>query len=146
MISMTAMRHSHPRSGTTIVEFVVACSVLGSLMMLVVPSAVRIGRAQQALRQERIAVDEVTNQMERLTELPLDQLKEEMDELTASETAISRLPNPELQGTLEENADGYRLVVEISWNSPGRRRAPLSMATWVYPSAAGDAPREDPAP
>ncbi len=45
---MTAYIHSHSRRGTTITELVVACGLLSSLMLLVVPSAIRIGRVQQA--------------------------------------------------------------------------------------------------
>ena len=135
---MSAYLSSHRRRGTTIIEFVVACTLLSSLMLLIVPSAIRIGRVQQTLHQERIAMDEVTNQLERLTQLPLDQLQQEMEKLTPSELAASRLPNPELRGVLEKPEDGYRLALEISWNSPGRREAPLRIATWIYPASTGE--------
>ena len=133
---------SHPRRGTTIIEFVVACSLLGSLMLFVVPSAIRIERLQRVIRQDRIAMDEITNQLERLAQLPLGQLKEEVDSLTPSEFAATGLSNPRLSGTLLDSQDGYRLAVEISWDSPGRREAPVSMATWLYPGAATDSLRE----
>ena len=143
---MKALVHSRSRLGTTIAEFVVACALLGSLMLFVVPSAIRIGRLQQALRHERIAMDEVTNQLDRLTQLPVDQLKQQVDNLTPSEFALSGLPNPGLSGTLRNSEGGYRLALEISWDSPGRRAAPLSMATWIYPAATTEPGEEDPAP
>jgi len=139
---MTTSLSSHPRRGTTITEFVVACTLLGSLTALVVPSAVRIRRLQQTIRHDRIAMDEVTNQLDRLTQLPLDQLRQEVDGLTPSEFAVSGLPNPKLTGTLQDSEDGYRLSLEISWDSPGRRVAPLVMATWVYPTSAKGRPAD----
>ena len=143
---MTAYISSHPRRGTTIIEFVVACSLLGSLMMVVVPSAIRIGRLQQMLRHERIAMDEVTNQLDRLAQLPLSQVQHEVPTLTPSEFAAAGLPNPRLAGTLEGSEEGYRLALEISWNSPGRNVAPLTMATWIFPTSTTESPGEDPAP
>jgi hypothetical protein len=132
---MAAYTNSRLRRGTTIAEFVVACTLLVSLMLIVVPSAFRIGRLQQAIRQDRIAMDEVTNQLERLTQLPLDQLKQELDTLTPSEFAASRLPGPELSGTLQDSDAGYRLAVELSWNRLEEREASLTMATWIYPAS-----------
>jgi len=139
---MPAYISPHSRRGATITEFVVACALLGSLIVLVVPSAVRIRRLQHSIRHDRIAMDEVTNQLDRLTQLPLDQLRQEVDDLTPSEFAVSGLPNPTLTGSLQDSEDGYRLLLEISWDSPGRRMAPLKMATWVYP----DSTKEGPAP
>ena len=139
---MTVCPSSRPRRGTTITEFVVACTLLGSLMLFVVPSVVRIGRLQQAVRQDRIAMDELTNQLDRLTQMPLNELKQEMDTLSFSEFAASRLPNPKLSGTLQDSEDGYRLALELSWNRPGRSVAPATMATWIYPVAT-DQPVEE---
>ena len=115
-------------------------------MQFVVPSAVRLGRLQQSIRHDRIAMDEMTNQLDRLTQLPLDQLRQEVERLTPSEFAASGLPNPRLSGTLRDSEDGYRLAVDISWDSPGRRAAPLTMATWVYPTSRTRPPAEDPEP
>ena len=143
---MTAYIHSHCRRGTTITELVVACGLLSSLMLLVVPSAIRMGRVQQATRHERIALDEVTNQLERLTQLPVNELPQEIDQLAPSDFAMGGLPNPELSGTLQNSEDGYRLALEISWDRPGQPEAPLTVATWVYPAATTRPTGEDPAP
>ena len=143
---MAASRAFHFRRGTTITELVVACTLLGSLMLFIVPSAIRIGRLQQAIRHDRIAMDEVTNQLERLTQLPLDQLQQEIDTLTPSEFAVSGLPRPRLSGTLQDSQDGHQLTLEISWDSPGRSVAPLRMATWIYPVSTTESPGEDAEP
>ena len=133
------------RRGTTIIEFVVACSLLGSLILFVVPSAIRIGRLQRVIRQDRIAMDEVTNHLERLAKLPVSQIKQEVAGLTPSEFAVAGLPNPRIAGTVQDAEEGYRLALEISWNNPGRSVAPLTMATWLYPSSTTASPGKEPA-
>lgn len=136
----------HPRRGTTIIEFVVAFSLLGSLILLVAPSVIRIGRLHQITRHERIAMDEVSNQLDRLTQLPPIQIRQQLDSLIASDFAATGLPNPRLSGTLQDSEDGYRLALEISWDSPGRSVTPLKMATWIYPASTIKSQREHPAP
>lgn len=143
---MAGYTRFHSRRGTTITEFVVACTLLVSLMLIVVPSAFRIGRLQQAIRQDRIAMDEVTNHLERLTQLPVDELKQELNTLTPSEFAASRLPDPEVSGTLQDSDAGYRLAVEISWNRLGERETSLAMTTWIYPASTTRPLAEDDAP
>lgn len=143
---MTDQLFSRQRRGTSLIEFVVACSLLGSLMLFVVPSAIRIGQLQRVVRQDRIAMDEVTNQLDRLAQLPLSQIKQEMARLAPSEFAEAGLPNPTLNGTLRDSEEGYRLALEISWDSPGRSVAPLTMATWVYPASIPETLTEKPEP
>ena len=142
---MTYHMSSDQRRGATIIEFVVACSLLGSLMLLVIPSAIRIGRMQRMIRHDRIAMDEVTNQLDRLTQLPFSQIEQEIATLTPSEFARAGLPNPRLTGTFRQSAEGYRLSLQISWDSQGRSVAPLSMATWRFPVPTTESLEEGPA-
>ena len=91
-------------------------------------------------------MDEVTNQLDRLAQLPLSEIKQELDSLAPSEFAKAGLPNPSLSGTLRDSEEGYRLALGISWDSPGRSVAPLTMATWVYPASTMEPLEEDAAP
>lgn len=125
---------STSRTGATLTELVVACSLLGSFVAVVVPATVRIGRAQQSLRQERIALDELTNQLDRISLLPVDQIQDELVTLKASELSASSLLNPKLSGEINESQDGYRIVVKITWDGSRQRDAPLAMSTFVYPA------------
>ncbi len=143
---MTAFRRSHSPRGVSIIEFVVACSLLGSLILFVVPSAIRIGQLQRDIRQDRIAMDEITNHLDRLAQLPPKQIQEELDRLAPSVFAKAGLPNPNLSGTLSNSEEGYRLALVISWESTGRDAAPLTMATWVFPASSTESIAEDPAP
>ena len=75
-----------------------------------------------------------------------DELRQELDSLAPSEFAMSGLPNPKLSGTLQNSQEGYRLALDISWNRPGRRESPLTMATWIYPASTPQSPGEDTEP
>jgi hypothetical protein len=143
---MTTYVFSRSRHGTTIIEFIVACTLLGSVILFVVPPVIRIGRLQQMLRHDRVAMDEVSNHLDRLTQLRPDQIKQEVASLTPSEFAMARLPNPKLTGSLQDSEDGYRLALKFSWNSPGRDVAPLTMTTWIYPRPLPTASEEELAP
>jgi hypothetical protein len=143
---MTRYSVSARRRGTTIIEFVVACSLLGSLILCVVPAVVRIGRVQQTIRHDRIAMDEITNRMEHLVQLPLEEIEEEIATLTPSEFALASLPDPQLTGELQESEQGYRLALEISWDSPGRRVAPVTMATWLFSDSVSESPEKEAMP
>jgi len=133
---LTNAATSRSRHGTTIIEFVVACSLLTALILLVVPSAVRIGRAQRIVRHERIALDELTNQLDRLAQLPLSQIKQEITSLTPSEFALAGLQSPRLSGAIQESEEGHRLVLKITWDSSGGSEVSRTMATWTFPRPA----------
>ena len=115
-------------------ELVVACTLLGSFVAVVVPATVRIGRAQQSLRQESIALEELTNQLDRISMLPVDQIQDELETLKVNELAASRLLNPKLSGEINESQDGYRIGLKITWDGSRQRDAPLTMSTFVYPT------------
>jgi len=133
-IFMIRITSSHRRRGTTMIELIVACSLLATLILVVVPSVIRIGQVQRTMRHDRIALDEMSNQLERLTELPFSQINQEIPKLTASEFATNGLPNPQLSGEIEESELGYQIVLQMSWDSPGRIAVPLRMATWIFPN------------
>jgi hypothetical protein len=134
---LPVMTASRSRAGTTLIETVVACTLLASVMLTIVPAVVRCGRLRQQSHYHRLALGELTNQMELLTALPQDQLPELMDDLQLSPAARQSLPDPELGGLIAQTQDGSQLTLRLRWNVPGRRERPLVLTTWVYP-------REDP--
>jgi hypothetical protein len=122
-------------SGTSTVEVLVAFTLVTSVLSLSVPLIVRHGRVLTASRQYRLAVDELSNQLERLTAMPDAELQAALGQLTPSEFTAARLPAAELSGKLEAADVGQRLTLQIVWNEPGRREAPVSMAAWVLPDS-----------
>ncbi len=137
------IRHPGPREtlprlrGAVIsVEVLVAFTLLTTLMAVAVPLVVRHGRLLVAARHYRLAVDELSNQLERLTSLPVDQVAAELGNLTPTDFTASHLPGAELNGQWQPADVGGRVVLHIVWDDRPRRAAPLSMAAWVFPPPA----------
>ena len=80
-----------PRAGTTITELLVACTIVGTLLTTTVPVLVRTGRLSRELSRHRLALDELSNQLDRLTLLPLDELKPSLNALTLDESVAAHL-------------------------------------------------------
>lgn len=135
------------RSGTSTIEVLVAFTLLTSVLALSVPLVVRHGRVLLTARHYRLAVDELSNQLERLTSLPEAELQPALARLTPSTFTAARLPGAMLSGALEPADVGQRLTLKIVWDEPQRQAAPVSMAAWVLPDAgrpSGPAPQENP--
>ncbi|MCA9160487.1 MAG: hypothetical protein KDA72_19285, partial [Planctomycetales bacterium] len=63
-------RQSHHRRGSMLTELMVAAGLLATAMGLVATCAVADQRLQRMQREHRLAVDELSNQLERLLALP----------------------------------------------------------------------------
>ena len=120
-----------PCLGTSSIEVIVAFTLLTSVLSLSVPLVVRHGRLLTSQRHYRLAIDELSNQLERLTALPEPELPEALDELTPSPFIVARLPGVELRYELKPMDYGQRLTLLVSWDEPQRRAAPVSMAAWM---------------
>jgi hypothetical protein len=112
----------------------VALTLLSSFLAVSVPLVVRHGRLLVTARHYRLAIEELSNQLDRLTALPESQLQSELERLAPSPFTASRLPGAELSGELEPADVGTRIMLRIVWDAPQRRAASLSMAAWVLPT------------
>lgn len=131
------------RSGTTMIEVMVAFTLLTTALSVSLPLVVRHGRLLASHREYRLALDEVSNQLDRLTALPQAELSKAMEQLSVSRFTAGSLPDAELQGELEPADIGRRITLRLSWGGPQRQT--LSLAAWVFPAtpqaselAAGD--------
>ena len=134
----SATRRLGRRTGFTLTEALVACTLVGSIGLLLLPIAGRTARVQQQLAHERLALDELSNQLERLSELSLAELQAEALELHVSEETAQSLPDAELKALLSNSQGGWRLSLQLRWDEPGRRDNPLTITTWIFPG--GSAP------
>jgi hypothetical protein len=123
------------RRGISSLEVLVALTLLASVLALSTPLIVAHGRLLKAQRNYRLALDELTNQLDRLSALPAGDLAPAIENLAPSVLAAQRLPGATLRGQLAETDIGQRLTLEIWWDEPNRQAAPLRMTAWVVSHA-----------
>jgi len=129
------MRH---RSGSTALEALVAFTLLSAALTFTTPLVVQHSRLLKAQRDYRLALDEVSNQIERLSLLPTDELSGALSQLKPSELIAAKLPGAELGGQLDDSDIGRRLTLRLSWQVQGSPTT-LSLFTWLLPASQGRA-------
>ncbi len=134
----------HNRRGTGSLDLLVSFTLLVTLITVVTPLAVRHGRLLRSHRDYRLALDELSNQLDRLTALPVDELSQSIEQLAPSTFLTERLRGAKLTGELQPAEFGTRVTLKLSWNETERHRAPVSLAAWVFPPArkSGGEPAE----
>ena len=120
-----------------------AFTLLASVLGLATPLVVKQQRLLAAQRDYRLALDELSNQLDRLTALPSGELPAALEQLVPSPFVAARLSGVTLRGELDSQDAGSRVILRMTWDEPQRAAAPLSMAAWVYPKT--EAPGVQPA-
>lgn len=118
------------RRGSTATEVLVAATLLLGMIGLVVPTAVRTGKIWRDTRQFQIATNELANQFETLSQLPLADLQAAIPSLKVAEHVASSLPNPELTAVVQQDTDGNHLTLSLTWDR-GPHAQPLQLTGWL---------------
>ena len=127
------------RRGSNSLEAIVSFTLLSSVLTFATPLVVKHSRLLVAQRDYRLALDEVSNHLERLSILPADELASALAQLKPSELVAAKLPGVELRGELDSADIGRRLTLRLSWDGAQGSPATISLATWLPPSTAGRA-------
>ncbi|MFV2067972.1 MAG: hypothetical protein ACC645_13445 [Pirellulales bacterium] len=122
------------RLGTMAIEAIVALTLLTTVLSVATPLVVRHGRLLADQRGYRLGLDELSNQLDRLSALPREKLAASLQQLQPSELTARSLPNATLSGQLDAAEIGVRLTLRLSWGDPQRRTPPLTLVTWVLPT------------
>lgn len=104
----------------------VATALVNAVPQLIV----RTGRLWQDIRHEQLAMDELSNQIDRLTALERPQRAAALAELVPSKPAQRALPNVKLQAQTVKDQAGTRLVVSIHWDRKIESK-PLALVGWI---------------
>jgi hypothetical protein len=130
------------RAGFSMFDLLVSFTLLTAAISVVTPLVVRHGHLLRSHRNYRLALDELSNQMERLTALPPAELATAVGQLAPSPFIAERLPGAELAGKLEPVENGSRVTLTLQWKETSRESAPVTLAAWVFsrPPAAVTAP------
>ena len=129
-----ASRRHLPR-GTSMPEILVALTLISTVITASTTLIVRNGRMLTSQRDYRLAIDELSNQLDRITSLPQADRLKALEQLEPSEFTAERLPGVKLTGELGEAEPGQRLILCLQWNEPQREKAPVAMAAWIFPTA-----------
>jgi hypothetical protein len=125
------MTTTSSRRGTSALEVLVALTLLTSTLSLSLPLVVRHGRLLVDQRDYRLALDELSNQMDRLTALPENEVQTAREGLAVSEFAAARLSQAKLSREFEPVDIGGRLTLRLTWG--GQEQHDVSMAAWIIP-------------
>jgi hypothetical protein len=120
------------RRGTGSLDLLVSFTLLVTAISVATPLVVRHGRLLRSQRDYRLALDELSNQIDRLTALPLDELTQAVKQLSPSPFVTERLAGARLSGELQPAESGTRITLALSWNETERVRAPVTLAAWVF--------------
>jgi hypothetical protein len=126
------------RRATSTLEIFVALTLLMTVLSLSASLVIQHGHLLTAQRHYRQALDELSNQMERVVVLPADDVPQALKQLSLSEFTASRLSNPKLTFELKPADIGQRVTLHLTWNESHGQSA--SMTGWVF--ARAEAPGE----
>jgi hypothetical protein len=141
MTSLADKRRSLPRGGATrrgslLIELIASLGVLTTVIVVATPLTVRHGRLLTSAREYRIAIEEMSNQLERLAVLPASERSAQAAHLAPSEFAAKRLRGAKLTATLAPADVGERITLELVWDERQRRDAPVRLVAWLAPASA----------
>ena len=130
------------RSGITLVELMVAAALVVSGLAIIGKLSIASGRMWQQTRHEQVALEELSNQLERLIALPPAQRGDAIAQLKPSAFAAERLPGVTIAAQSLEDHAGQRIALQINWNRffPAK---PLTLVGWFGASSSNsDQPQE----
>ncbi len=119
-----------PRPGFTLIELTVAATLVIAGLTVLGSMTVATGRMWQQTRQERVASEELSNQLERLMALTPAERSAAISDLRPSAFATQTLVDVTLVAKPVSDAEGERIELAIDWDrgTPGQ---PLSLVGWI---------------
>src|SRR5947199_9759067 len=105
------------RAGTTMLEVIVGLSLLMSALSLSVPLNVKHGRLLIEQRNYRLALDELSNHLDRVAATPPNDLPQSVQQLAVSPFTSERFQNAKLTADVKPADIGQRLTLSLTWNN-----------------------------
>lgn len=125
-------RQRRRRSGLTLLELIVSATLFIGLISIAIPLTVRATRLWQDARCYRLAINELSNQLEDLTVLGDQERQQLLSDWKPSDELLHTLPAAKLTGETIDDADGKRLKLSLSWRR-GLDAQPVTMVGWLHP-------------
>ncbi|MEM9409495.1 MAG: hypothetical protein AAGA30_00110 [Planctomycetota bacterium] len=123
------------RRGVSVVELTVSVAVLMAAMSIATTLFFQVKKVWQDSRHQRIACQELNNQLDHLTRLEPLELKKQLARLEPSKLCAESLREPKLFGEISKDSLGIRISMSIDW----KRRygsKPLRLSAWLNQGSA----------
>lgn len=124
------------RRGVTNVELVVSAAVVLTVLTIVTSLCYQINRVWIDVRHHRVAMVELSSQMDRLTRLDADKVALELENLQVSEYALRTLPEATLDGAAVDSELGMQITLKLTW--PNHRGLPIELTGWSAARGNGE--------
>jgi prepilin-type N-terminal cleavage/methylation domain-containing protein len=132
------------RPGLTLVELTIAIAVFSVLLATSMKMIFVTSNQVRANERRNVALQTIQAVSEQIENMPWDQLTAEAaSQIATPELAAPYLPGAKLTVVVNEETDppAKRVVVEITWNGHGGRRAgPVRLTSWVFPENVASTP------
>jgi hypothetical protein len=103
------------RTGIFNLEFLVSFSIIATVMMFATSMTLNINRLWKDIRLQRLAVCELSNQLEVLTKFDGRALQQRIDAIEPSEFCQQGLHEPRITATVVNDDLGQRIDLELTW-------------------------------
>lgn len=132
------IRRKEIRRGWLLVEVIVAFGLIGTLAAVVMPLLVKNNRLLGQQRNHRLAVEELTNQLEMLTHFSAAEVDDQLKQLAPSQFIQERLKGVILTGKTATADLGVRIELQIDWQGRIANAEPVTLLGWALPESDAD--------
>lgn len=134
------------RRGFGTVDLIVSFTLLMTVISIAAPLVARHAKLLRSQRNYRLALDELSNQMDRLTALPFAEIPTATSQLSPSAFLVERLPGAKLSGQTRVGEDSVHITLQITWDDVERSRSPVALSAWVFDQGARSETAEEAQP
>jgi len=129
-MQLNRVKNMECRRGLAMFELVTSAVAMVTIMSFVTTLCFRTSNIWKDIGQQRVAVSELSNQLDRLTRMKLPQIEKELQSLEPSGYCKKTLREAQLFGKLEQSDLGPHITLKINWK---RRFAgkPIALVGWV---------------
>src|SRR5438094_303290 len=124
---------SRGRGAMSTLEVLVSLTLLMTVLKYSLPLIVRHEHLLVEQRHYRVALDELSNQLDRLAGMPPGDVPQALKILSPSPFAAAHLTAAKLSAELKPADIGQRITLSLAWNDPHEET--ISMAGWIFPPA-----------
>ena len=111
-------------------EVLVSVVIICATATVVTSLLFKCGMVWRDVSQYRVAVHELSAQLEELTLMEADSVAERIEQLKPSAICSQRLPNAQLTGALVEDNLGVRIELSINWKRVVESK-PVVLCGWL---------------